>query len=949
MADINSQMGASLQQAEMARQRAMADMQRQVDEMHRRSAWHQSISDRAAQAGRAVGGAAMGAGAHFYSNAATGAAFTAAQLERAQSVAGAAIGMSGFQTNGPMARGIPGPYLSSGQSFGGLMYDAGLGSALNAATGNLFFRDANQVLGMPQGMVRQMAQDEMSLRMNKVVNVLGQALPFSDALGMRFNDIRDVTQRDVARRFSYLTGQASSMSGGRGVSSTGALASGIARSLEDAGERFDRARGYSVSKEEELDIRNATLNMMSSTQGQKFATMSASQRDSDIRKMRNVVHQMMDNLRVSAKEAAEITQEFGEFFSPEQMGQMSRAVQTAISSGAGGSLTGIQLQRMLVQSQRAGLQMGMSDSQAMKFGETFLNERGAILAQRRSGLLSYGDMFMYGGSNADEAAALMAQANRRLGLQYGADPAIGMMYANKNGVRAMNDLAAGSNQGGIFGFMTSQANVAASDPYAALRARFDPQAKERQATTGLLAAFNQARQVADFNTVFGPGADTPEGKANRRAVAIAEFARSAGIKDDVEAARQYDRLARAEKMLGGPKQAFIYNQMQQLAPYAMDADEARGVTERVLQSVGGDINKFMEKPEYERKVIVEKARRFKYGATEADKEEYIAAETRKGRALGLAAGISTGVLTGNVAAGVGASVLFTGAVGAAYRSSAESRVETEEGQRMLLGLDKLDSGFGENAVGAAAALGVGAAFGPVGLAVGGAVAIGMLASDSEEDIEVAIKKAMRAGISHHDLNAMLSQGGVNNFIVTANGDLRDRDNPNDTNASTRFGRADKLKEVLSSNLEKIRKTGKLDESVIRGAGKEKAADQIRAMSSKSDTDFLAEADVVSKVGMRRDEAGNVSISDESALLSDPEILDQVRQAAFEGGQTDLYEKLKSEDLDAGVALNMFMKSANNTSMENLQYLRGSRVASSLASTRGQTETNPMYVKVTNPS
>jgi len=935
MADMNSQIGASIQQSELARQRAMADMQRQVDEMQRRAAWHQGIADRAAQAGQAMGGMAMGGAAHFYSNAATGAAYMYANAAQRASSAAAAFGMANLNLSGPDARGIPGPYLSAGQSFGGLLYEGGLGRGLNALTGNLFFRDVNQVLGLPPAMVGEMARDELALRGQKVFTTLGQGLPFSDYFGFRFNDIRDVTQRDVARRFSYLTGPAASLAGGRGIRSTSALAEGIARSLEDAGERFDRARGYSLSKEEELDIRSATMNLMSVTQGQNFANLSAADRDADIRKMRNVVHQMMANLRVSAKEAVGIAKEFGEFFSPESINQMTIGAQEAAAAGAAGALTPVQLMRMRAQASQAGLRLGMSDAQALQFGGTFINERGAILAQRRAGLLSYGDLFMYGGSNADEAAMLMAQANRRLGLQFAADPGIAMMYANRRGVQAMNQLAAGGVPGGIVGFMSAQAGVAAADPYAALRSRFDPQAKERQATTGLLAAFNQARSIANFSTVFGPGADTAEGSANRRAVAIAEFARLAGINDDVEAARQYDRLLRSEKMLGGAKEAFIYNQMQQLSPVGLDVDQAKSTVNRVLESVGGDINSFMAKPEYERRMLVERARRFDLTPTELEKEEYVNRRVTRGRIGGALVGLGAGIAAAPLTGGVG---LFTApmagaAVGGEYaRNAALDALSSGAAADQIFGIgDLTQSGLFSEASYRS------------GVAVNPLLALISELGDSEADIESAAKKLLGRGLSHHQLNAMLMESGATNFFFDASGDLRDRTSPDDSDATTRFGRASRVKSALVAGFRNLQTTKQLPESVLRGATREKAAETIRSMTSMSETSFLEQADVVRQVGIRRSESGLLGVSDQAALLQDPELLSQLQSATFGANQKDLYELISRPDIDASAALSAFSKQASQESMQNLQYLRGSRVASTLASSRGQTENNPMFV------
>jgi hypothetical protein len=111
----------------------------------------------------------------------------------------------------------------------------------------------------------------------------------------------------------------------------------------------------------------------------------------------------------------------------------------------------------------------------------------------------------------------------------------------------------------------------------------------------------------------------------------------------------------------------------------------------------------------------------------------------------------------------------------------------------------------------------------------------------------------------------------------------------------------------------------------------------------SETSFLEQADVVRQVGIRRSESGLLGVSDQAALLQDPELLSQLQSATFGANQKDLYELISRPDIDESAALSAFSKQASQESLQNLQYLRGSRVASTLASSRGQTENNPMFV------
>lgn len=561
MPDLREQYYASLSQAESARSKAEQDSQRHYAEVQQRNAYHQALADRAMRqsysgpgftdrvmsaaggigsaaitGGQALlGGMAM-AGAHVYNGVAAGAGYAYANAQQHGSSAAGAFGMAGGSVVGPTARGINGPYLQAGQSFSGLLYEAGLGAGLNTATFGMLFRDYNQVVGMPSELVKQRSQEELSLRMRSVGNSavlsLTKLVPYS-VLNTRFSGMTSDTRREVSRRMSFISGPASDLVGGLGISSTGKINTDITNALFESGREYDKARGYSLSNEEERGFQNAALNTMGITQLQKLAETSSRSRKAEIKQARDYVHRISENLRISTDELGELTKEFGLVLGPENLKKLSDAASAIGQSGRGGGLSGVQLTRLSALEERRGWALGMSESQGINYGTSLLAERGAILAQRKGNILSRVSLAAFGGDNEDDQATNWAAAMRQAGLNYGTNPTIAGMFANARGNSVMSNLAAGVAPGGLLGFLGAQASLSLSDPIAALRAKYDPAAKERLANIGQLAAFQESKLYTPFDIM----SSSPE---DSRTLQIARFERATGL-SSVQAMHAWDR------------------------------------------------------------------------------------------------------------------------------------------------------------------------------------------------------------------------------------------------------------------------------------------------------------------------------------------------------------------------------------------------------------------------
>ena len=941
MADMNSSMNSAAEYAERARMRAEADVARQAESMRERAAWHQRVADRASQAALYARDAAFAGGAHIYSHAARGAAYAYANAAEARG-AGAFFGMSNFETAGPVSRGIPGTYVASGQSFGGLVYDAYLGDALSALSLFSHFRDSGQVLGMPLAMVKQRTREELSLRLQHVPNSMLTALP--DFLGYRFEGLRTDAQRQAAYAFSHVTGPAATLAGGRGISSTNGLAKIVSDTMISVGTEFDKQRGYSLALEEERDIQAATYNLLSSTRKSEMANMSSSQVADDIRKTRRIVHRMIENLRITSKEAVALADEFGNVFSPEMINELVRATAAGVSGGSAGGMTPVQYAKMMQQHAFTGMRLGLSMPEAIQYGASMSNRQGGYINLYQKGIITGADLFMYGGNTVEEASALFLQAQQRMGLTYGAAPGMGAMFETDAGRRYMRSMAAGRMPGGIMGFLSQRAGAVVSDPYAEMRSLYNPQTRQEMAMFGDMASYEQATQAAEFATMRFPGQTPEQHAANKRAMAIRFYARQNGIQDPVIAAREYDLKGRLRETFGGGAQAVTYQIMQQRGSFNMSLGQYKDTVNKVLNSpeVAGDINKFAEMTPYEQEMLINRSREIDLSVSESQRQQaYDAAQN-----MGAGARIGFAVAGLGLLAGVIGQAVATGGVGILAAPPA-----TKAGV-LLLG----------TAIGA----GIGAAASPDVMpddAVLGASALGSadetfitsyFGNDSEDEQEALVRNLLNRGLTPDQINAGLRKHGVTDTYFE-DSDLRDKARVDKSRLGLELGsdtKSERTRKALVKMYADIKNGKKIPDYMISGASREKASGEIRRLSGMSEEKFLDLPDTIKATGMRYDIVDGkkvAKISDAGVLLTDPEIKKQLLLAAqTSGNEADkqLVDLLKDSKVSAGSAITAFQNQASSEAKDTLQLLRGQMVASTLASSpRGHIATKPVYVEV----
>lgn len=989
MSEANNQFNSALNAAEEARQKAQQDAARHAAEITARTQYHQQLAERAtkmsagnqsftenvAAAARStrdflapIGQGLMTAGsygaaglamvgAHVYSGASRGASYIGGQLSQAAPSMGAAFGVGDFSITGPGSRGISGPYQQAGQSFFGMMYEGGIGGALNTATAGMFFRDVNQVVGLPPALVRQRAQEEMSMRARSVGNAFTEALPFSSVMGFRFAGMASDTRRDVAERLSFVTGTGGDnlLAGGRGVSATGQLTTTIMESLERSGRQYDRTRGYSLSSEEERSFRRAALNMFDTPELQNLTKAPSSEVKRKMTQAREVVHKLTDDLRISAGEAEKLTEQFGKIFGPDILGRLSAASKNIISGGAAGGLSGTQIMTMMAQQTQSGYKLGMGDTQATQFAQSFMAERGAVLAQRRAGLITTGDLYMYGGSNADEAAANLAQANRRIGSQFGmGDPGRAAMFANRSGNNYMNQLAAGANAGGMIGFLGAQANVTVADPYAALRSQYDPDAKQRAATTGRLAAFQSARQQAKFTHLFKTG-DPAVDRKNARALSIQAFQQSAGIEDPVEAARQFDMMELAEMEMGDSKKAFLYNEMQQVGAYGMDIDKAKQITETILKATGGDVNKFANATDIEKRRMVNEALVTDVGLTTDEKRGVDARLQATMNAYGNAAPatvteemrqreqeVALNAKFGLNDVGVNLDEATLGVLGGAVGGTLAGA-----GAGLLGGavagatIGSIIPGFGTVVGGL-----IGGAVGLVGGAAVGLVSGAVSALDQEGDIEKTAQQLLAAGVPKNAVNARLRGTG---YRVDDSGNLVDDDDGN-KNADSLGGTGDVHQRLAAMTKDIINNKGKLAQQDVQGMELEAQKERVLAMTGdlNADTYLSKNKEFQEKIGVKDTGDGTFGYTEDqrAQLMQDKNFMADVKKAAEITGDKELLKDLESGRQKGGTreaAANRLM--ASDTLQEAMKNIRLEReLGVKKAEPLGSSKDKPMYVK-----
>lgn len=487
----------------------------------RRAEMMSRLSDYAGAAGRGaavvVGGAALGA----YSAAASAAPYMRLGATLAHGGGGArdfaatAFGMGGGPFADPTRMvGQFGQSFYSGRGFGGLLYEAGVGQALNAATMGLFFRDANRNVGLSPAMTQGLAQDELQARMRQ----FGQSFLFGlPVVGARMFGPGGATtvraQRDIAQRlagFSYEGG----LPGGRGLSANDARLRAVTGGIGSALNQLNADMGYSLTGAQADDLASAATSSLSSSE---LDAVARSQDTSRLREAVNRMRSLVGGLRLQTDELVKLQQEYRDF-GDEALSGAARSASRLTGSGTAGSYSGEALLRADLAARREARALGVS-------GFADQSAYGAAAVSRRLGLYhgfaGRRDAFQLFGENEETAAAAAAALTMRGGLGYAAS-APGRTALFQSG--AFAPLMAG---GSYMDFVGAQSSAMLRDPFASTNFRFDARRQLDAQLYGTDVAYQESLAHAGLlRRAYGGmrGFDA-------RKAAMAHFASTTGMSD----------------------------------------------------------------------------------------------------------------------------------------------------------------------------------------------------------------------------------------------------------------------------------------------------------------------------------------------------------------------------------------------------------------------------------
>lgn len=528
--DLNDYTDRATQRAQELQDRAMAASLRQAATFDRQFASTQAAMDRAMQLTAAAAGVTYMAARSAAATTGVGFGYGYEQARRAGPQLAAAVGFGGgvFGPGGAAARGWEGPYYGGAQSFGGLLYEAGLGSALRGAFGFLPgrpFGDVNQVVGATPAMVAQRAQDELTLRMRSVGHGILTAMPLANRAGFTMGALAPDLSRDLAQRLSFIGG--GDAAGGRGFRATGgvvgAMSEGAIAGLRDV----NRDMGYGLSAADARTFAGGLTSGMSGAELERFSRQSPDEIRRKSAQMIRSAKQTADVIRASAEEYVKIREAFGTLFDDAQIDPLLRQ----LGGVAGGSLSQQQRRDVFTGGVRTGLTSGMSSGAANAAGMARVNMAGAIYSDIRSGVIDKSMAALYGATDGEQQLNLSAQ-RMQIGLSFGmGSPGMSALYvADPAAARRME-----SGQLSFLGGLQAQAGALLRDPFAPLQARFDPTAQEAMKRGGRYAAYSTARAQAAMMGAFGA---SPRA---REAFGIAAFGRGANL-DDASAGLHFRQM-----------------------------------------------------------------------------------------------------------------------------------------------------------------------------------------------------------------------------------------------------------------------------------------------------------------------------------------------------------------------------------------------------------------------
>jgi len=527
--DVREQVDRIMERNEESRrQTEQAAASNRIMELQREATQRQMM-DRLSSIGRTAVGAAGLIGAGVYAAGAgampmmgMGAAVAGAHTYGFRQQLAHSIGMGGGLTgSGPQTYGQFGSSLYAGRSFGGLLYEAGLGQTLNAATLGMFFQDANRNVGLDPAMTQQLASSELTARLRQAGQSFLYGLPFgSRAFGPGgVTAVR--TQRDLAQRLSGYSFQ-DGLIGGRGISANDKRLAAITDPITNRINSLNDEMGFSLTKEQAGDITGAATGLLSSGE---LASMVRTGDGSKMKRAVENVRGLISALRIDTKEAVQLSKEF-EQFGDEAAAQAGGFAARMTGGGMAGTYSGVALALADRSARREAAALGISGQRDQgMYAQAAITRRLGVFHQFDN---NRGAASMFG-ANAEQATEEYLNISRQAGLGYAGSSA-GRAALYQSGAAAQM-LSGGT----MMDHLGAQSRALLGNPFAEMSFRFDPKRQLDAQLTGSDLAYREAQASAEYASRFFGGIRGWDS----RAFALGQYVRTTGATDS-EAMRAFE-------------------------------------------------------------------------------------------------------------------------------------------------------------------------------------------------------------------------------------------------------------------------------------------------------------------------------------------------------------------------------------------------------------------------
>lgn len=452
---------------------------------------------------------------------------------------------------GPQTRGAIGGYYAGAQSFGGLLYEAGLGSALNAATGGLFFRDVNRRFGVAPGIIEEASRDELGLRFESIGNRFLSSLPFARRMGVGFRDLEERNQRRMAQRLSFVrsAGMAGASRTGYGFRSRSGFIEGIAEGQDEAYRSLDTMLGYSGDREDMLAATEAGLAGFGNAELERMARDDPQKITRELRDATITVERLARQTKLDIDAVREFRQALSGYMEEGGVTEFISGVGRDVQAGGlfGGQTAGAR-RAAAMQRAREAFALGMDPTQFGGFDIMRQRQSTALYESAVRGEVDRSTLYMYGGANDADAAERFNLRMARMGLQANMGSP-GMRTLAFQAPGAFRQVLGGQmNQMDILG---AQAGATLANPFAATTALYDPATLNRMQNARGLGAFQRARAMVTMQepVMRAAGATGQDVEAQM----MEQFREMAGIAEThegrMEARRLFQRFSDRQRNL----------------------------------------------------------------------------------------------------------------------------------------------------------------------------------------------------------------------------------------------------------------------------------------------------------------------------------------------------------------------------------------------------------------